>query len=283
MSDRKPFVPLRQTSVVEAEIDGELVLLDTTSGTLHVLNPVAAAVWGELDGVRDVDAIVSELSDETGEDVARVRADVTNFLDRLASTGLLSGVIPAIGKEARSTSLRQQPGVIWLTGIPAAGKSTIANELEIELRRRGRHTYLLDGDRLRRGLNADLGFSEADRLENVRRVAEVARLMADAGLIVIVALISPFRASRAAARARFEPGEFIEVFVDTPRDVAEQRDPKGLYLRARRGELRDFTSIDSPYEPPDAPELRIETTRVSAEEAAAQVLALLDLREGSRA
>jgi adenylyl-sulfate kinase len=271
------FVPLRAMSIVEAEIDGEVVLLDTESGALHVLNPVAAAVWGELDGVRDVRAIVTELSEEAGEDVTRVRADVTSFLERLAGTGLLSGVTPAIGKEARSISLGQRPAVIWLTGIPAAGKSTIANALEIELHRRGRHTYLLDGDRLRRGLNADLGFSDADRNENVRRVAEVARLMADAGLIVIVALISPFRAARAAARARFEPSEFIEVFVDTPPDVAEQRDPKGQYRAARRHELSDFTSIDSPYEPPDAPELRIDTTRMSAAEAAAQLLALLEL------
>jgi bifunctional enzyme CysN/CysC len=276
VSDWNSCVPVRQSSVIGAEIDGELVLLDTASGALHVLNPVAAAVWGELDGVRPVEAIVADLSVETGEDVARVGADVTDFLERLANTGLLSGGTPAIGRESRSSSLRQQPAVIWLTGIPGAGKSTLANELELELQRRGRHTYLLDGDRLRRGLNADLGFSEADRLENVRRVAEVARLMADAGLIVIVALISPYRASRAAARARFEPGEFIEVFVDTPREIAEQRDPKGLYGRARRGELRDFTSIDSPYEPPDAPELRIDTTQLPAQEAARQVLELLD-------
>jgi bifunctional enzyme CysN/CysC len=136
----------------------------------------------------------------------------------------------------------------------------------------GRHTYLLDGDNVRHGLNKDLGFTNADRVENIRRVAEVARLMADAGLIVLVAFISPFRAERRTARDLMAEGEFFEVFIDTPIPVAEARDPKGLYKKARRGELKNFTGVDSPYEVPENPELRIDTTRLSPEEAAGAVL-----------
>jgi len=158
--------------------------------------------------------------------------------------------------------------VIWLTGLSGAGKSTIAYRLEQRLHGAGIRAYLLDGDTLRRGLNQDLGFSRPDRAENVRRVSEVAWLMVDAGLIAIVALISPFAEERRLARGRFSAGEFIEVFVDTPLEVAESRDPKGLYRRARAGELKDFTGIDSPYEPPNAPELRLETARMSVEAAA---------------
>ena len=165
-----------------------------------------------------------------------------------------------------------RPCVLWFTGLSGAGKSTIANVVERELHARGCHTSLLDGDNLRLGLNRDLGFTEADRVENIRRVGEVARLMSDAGLIVLVALISPFRAERRAARALVEEGEFFEVFVDTPLAVAEARDPKGLYRRARRGELKNFTGVDSPYEEPEHPELRIDTTRLSPDRAAAIVL-----------
>jgi bifunctional enzyme CysN/CysC len=142
----------------------------------------------------------------------------------------------------------------------------------------GRHTYLLDGDNLRHGLNKDLGFTAADRVENIRRVAEVAKLMVDAGLIVLTAFISPFRAERDMARRLLADGEFLEVFVDTPLDVAEQRDPKGLYRKARRGELKNFTGIDSPYETPLAPELRLSTTTLSPEEAADRLVALLEQR-----
>jgi bifunctional enzyme CysN/CysC len=147
--------------------------------------------------------------------------------------------------------------------------------LEKRLHAMGRHTYLLDGDNVRHGLNKDLGFTEADRVENIRRVAEVARLMADAGLIVITAFISPFRAERAMARALVAEGEFIEVHVDTPLEVAEQRDVKGLYKKARRGELKNFTGIDSPYEAPEAPELRVNTAQGTAEDAAGLVVARL--------
>jgi bifunctional enzyme CysN/CysC len=167
----------------------------------------------------------------------------------------------------------QSPMVVWFTGLSGAGKSTIANLADERLHALGRRTALLDGDNLRQGLNRDLGFTEADRTENLRRAAEVARLMSDAGLIVLVATISPFRAERAAARALMPPGEFLEVFVDTPLAIAERRDVKGLYARARAGVLRNFTGIDSPYELPEAPEIRIDTLAVPAEAAANLIVA----------
>jgi bifunctional enzyme CysN/CysC len=166
----------------------------------------------------------------------------------------------------------QRPCVIWFTGLSGAGKSTIANLLEKRLHALGRHTYLLDGDNVRQGLNKDLGFTEADRVENIRRVSEVARLMADAGLIVLVSFISPFRAERRTARGLMGEGEFYEVFVDVPLEVAETRDPKGLYKKARRGELKNFTGVDSPYELPEAPEVKIDTTRMTPERAAEAIL-----------
>jgi bifunctional enzyme CysN/CysC len=183
-----------------------------------------------------------------------------------------------VDRDARAEAMRQTPCVLWLTGLSGAGKSTIANRVEAELHARGHHTYLLDGDNVRHGLNRDLGFTDADRVENIRRVAEVARLMVDAGLIVLVSFISPFRSERQMARALFDEGQFIEVFVDTPLAVAEERDPKGLYEKARRGELRHFTGIDSPYEPPPRPEIRIETTEVSIDEAGRTLLAVLERR-----
>lgn len=169
----------------------------------------------------------------------------------------------------------QPPHVVWLTGYSGAGKSTIAEHLHTQLSEAGRASVVLDGDALRRGLNRDLGFSDADRAENIRRVAEVARLMRDAGLIAIVALISPRRRDRDLARATFAPGEFIEVFVDTPLSVAEARDVKGLYRRARAGLLPQFTGVDSVYEPPLHPEIHIDTMRLSAREAARQIVQIL--------
>mgnify|MGYP000908300910 FL=1 len=183
-----------------------------------------------------------------------------------------------VDKAARAQSLGQKPAVLWFTGLSGAGKSTIANLVEKKLHALGKHCYLLDGDNIRHGLNRDLGFTEADRVENVRRVAEVARLMADAGLIVLTAFISPFRAERAMARALVAEGEFIEIHVDTPLEVAETRDVKGLYRKARRGELVNFTGIDSPYEAPESPELRIDTVHQSAQACADQVIACMNAR-----
>jgi bifunctional enzyme CysN/CysC len=183
-----------------------------------------------------------------------------------------------VDKEARAAAKGQQPSVLWFTGLSGAGKSTIANLVETELHRRGCHTYMLDGDNVRHGLNKDLGFTQADRVENIRRIAEVARLMTDAGLIVLVSFISPFRSERRMARELVADGEFLEVFVDTPLEIAEQRDPKGLYAKARRGELANFTGIDSPYEPPEHAELRLDTTELGAAECAAQVVAALGER-----
>ncbi|WP_119153272.1 sulfate adenylyltransferase subunit CysN [Caldimonas tepidiphila] len=183
-----------------------------------------------------------------------------------------------VDKASRSAMKNQQSCVLWFTGLSGAGKSSIANLVEKKLCALGRHTYLLDGDNVRHGLNKDLGFTDEDRVENIRRVGEVARLMVDAGLIVLTAFISPFRAERQMARGLVDEGEFLEVFVDTPLEVAEHRDPKGLYRKARRGELRNFTGIDSPYEPPENPEIRVDTTRLSAEEAAAQIVAVLAAR-----
>ncbi|HLI01937.1 MAG TPA: sulfate adenylyltransferase subunit CysN [Acidimicrobiales bacterium] len=180
-----------------------------------------------------------------------------------------------VTKEAHSTMKGHKPAVIWLTGLSGAGKSTIANLLEKRLHVGGIHTFLLDGDNVRHGLNQDLGFSAADRAENIRRVAEVARLMVNAGLVVIVAFISPFRAERQLARSRVESGEFIEVFVDIPLEVAEKRDPKGLYRKARAGQLPDFTGIDSPYEPPESPEVVIDAANTAPAEAVAAIMAKL--------
>jgi bifunctional enzyme CysN/CysC len=180
-----------------------------------------------------------------------------------------------VDRRARATQKGQKPCILWFTGLSGAGKSTIANLVERRLHFGGRHTYLLDGDNVRRGLNRDLGFTEEDRVENIRRVAEVARLMVDAGLLVLVALISPFRAERRMARGLVGEGEFVEIFVDTPLAVAEQRDPKGLYGKARRGELRNFTGLDSPYETPEHPEIRIDTTVHTPESAADEVIATL--------
>jgi bifunctional enzyme CysN/CysC len=165
--------------------------------------------------------------------------------------------------------------VLWFTGLSGAGKSTIANLVEKKLARMNRHTFLLDGDNVRHGLNKDLGFTDADRVENIRRVGEVAKLMTDAGLIVIAAFISPFRSEREMVRHMMAPGEFVEVFIDTPLAAAEARDVKGLYKKARAGQLKNFTGIDSPYEAPTDPEIHIDTSRMSPEEAAEQIVARL--------
>lgn len=180
-----------------------------------------------------------------------------------------------VDRGARARALHQTPKCVWFTGLSGAGKSTIANLVEKRLHADGRHTFLLDGDNIRHGLNRDLGFTEADRVENIRRVAEVAKLMVDAGLIVLVALISPYRADRAMARSLFSAGEFVEVFVDAPLAECERRDPKGLYAKARRGELRNFTGIDSEYEPPISPEVTLPSAEIDAPSLAAEVAEVL--------
>ena len=184
-----------------------------------------------------------------------------------------------VGRDVHAAQKGQKAAVVWLTGLSGAGKSTIANLVEKKLLARGRHTFLLDGDNVRHGLNKDLGFTEADRIENIRRVGEVARLMSDAGLIVITAFISPFRAEREMVRSMMESGEFIEVHVDVPLSVAEERDAKGLYAKARAGEIANFTGIDSPYEPPEAPDLHIDAASMTAEQAADAIVAALGERQ----
>ncbi|MCA1009049.1 sulfate adenylyltransferase subunit CysN [Rhodococcus hoagii] len=211
------------------------------------------------------------------------------LIDRLTNTTVGAGMIAHslrrsdnihwqavdVNAESRAVLNGHRPQVLWFTGLSGSGKSTIANELERQLHASGRHTYLLDGDNVRHGLNRDLGFTEADRVENIRRVTEVARLMADAGLIVLASFISPFRAERDAARELVGEDRFCEVFVDTPIEVAEERDPKGLYRKARRGELANFTGVDSPYEAPESPEIRIDTTDLTPEQAADLIVEVL--------
>jgi bifunctional enzyme CysN/CysC len=183
-----------------------------------------------------------------------------------------------IDKAARAGQKNQKPAILWFTGLSGSGKSTIADLVSQKLHAMNRHTATLDGDNVRHGLNRDLGFTDVDRVENIRRVAEVSKLMVEAGLLVLTSFISPFRAERQMARALVEDGEFIEVFVDTPLEEAERRDVKGLYKKARAGQIKNFTGIDSPYEAPRAAEIVIDTTRTTAEEAADQIIAWLDER-----
>ncbi|MCA1780550.1 MAG: adenylyl-sulfate kinase, partial [Xanthomonadaceae bacterium] len=183
-----------------------------------------------------------------------------------------------INKRARAQQKAQKPAVLWFTGLSGAGKSTVANALEKALFQRGHHSYLLDGDNVRHGLNRDLGFSDEERVENIRRIGEVARLMADAGLVVLSAFISPFRADRALVRELMEDGEFIEIHVDAPLATCESRDPKGLYAKARAGVIRNFTGIDSPYEAPEEPEIVVDTEKMSVDECVSELLAYLKRR-----
>jgi adenylylsulfate kinase len=177
-----------------------------------------------------------------------------------------------ITKEKRETLLKQKPCILWFTGLSGSGKSTIANAVEVELFKKNIKTYLLDGDNVRHGLNKDLGFSESDRIENIRRIGEVSKLFVDSGLIVLTAFISPFKSDRQIARSLVEYGEFVEVFVDTPLEICEKRDPKGLYKKARQGAIKNFTGIDSPYEIPLNPEIHINTENKTIEECANMVL-----------
>ena len=179
-------------------------------------------------------------------------------------------------KDSQTEQKHQKTVVLWFMGLSASGKSTIANLEEKKLHSMGKHTYLLDGDNVRHGLNKDLGFVDAGRVKNIRRVGEVAKLMVDAGLIVLTAFISPFRAERRMVREMQDDHEFIEIFVDTPLEICEQRDPKGLYKKAREGEIKNFTAFDSPYEQPERADIHLDTGRISAEEAADAVIAKIE-------
>lgn len=180
-----------------------------------------------------------------------------------------------ITKLDRAKQKKQRPFLLWLTGLSGSGKSTLANALEHELFKMDHHSYILDGDNVRHGLNKDLGFSDADRVENIRRIAEMSKLFVDAGMIVVTAFISPFRAERQLARDLLEAGEFVEVYVKAPLDVCEERDPKGLYKKARKGEIKNFTGIDSPYEEPENPELVLDNATNSVEENVARIVEYL--------
>jgi adenylyl-sulfate kinase len=180
-----------------------------------------------------------------------------------------------ISKKERAIQKRQKPSILWFTGLSASGKSTISNAVEQKLYGLGHHTYLLDGDNVRHGLNKDLGFSDSDRVENIRRIGEMAKLFADSGLIVLSAFISPFRADRQMVRDLVEDGEFIEIHMSTPLSVCEQRDPKGLYKKARQGEIKNFTGIDSSYEAPESPEITLNTAECDIEACADKVIAYL--------
>ena len=201
---------------------------------------------------------------------ATVAAGMLNFSLRRAQNVHWQAL--DISRDAHAALKRQKPKVLWFTGLSGSGKSTIANMVEKRLHAVGKHTFLLDGDNVRHGLNKDLGFTEADRIENIRRVGEVAKLMTDAGLIVLTAFISPFRAEREMVRGLMAEGEFVEIFVDTPLEVAEERDVKGLYKKARSGQLKNFTGIDSPYEAPENPDFRVDTTSETPEAAAERIV-----------
>jgi len=183
-----------------------------------------------------------------------------------------------VSKEEHSTQKSQKPCTLWFTGLSGSGKSTIANALETRLYEMGKHTYLLDGDNIRHGLNKDLGFSDEDRVENIRRIGEVSRLFVDAGLIVISAFISPFRSDRQIVRELVQETEFIEVFVDTSLEICEERDPKGLYKKARKGEILSFTGISSPYEAPEAPEIHLKTVDMSIEQSVDTIITYMKNR-----
>jgi bifunctional enzyme CysN/CysC len=231
------------------------------------------------------------LAEPIAFDAYRLNRDTGGFIliDRFSNATVAAGMIDFglrratnvhwqaldLDKTARATRNGHRPAVLWFTGLSGSGKSTVANIVEKKLHAEGRHTFILDGDNVRHGLNRDLGFTEADRVENIRRVGEVARLMTEAGLIVLVSFISPFRAERQMARERVAEGEFVEIFIDTPIEECERRDVKGLYARARAGQIRNFTGIDSPYERPDSPELRLTPAEGDAEAQADRVIAWL--------
>jgi len=251
--------------------------LEQTAAKTLALNEIGYANFA-LD-----QAIAYDAYEENGETGAFILID--RYTNATVGAGMISfGLRRAtnlvwqeldVDKTARAQQKRQKPVVLWFTGLSGSGKSTVANLVEKHLIASGRHTYILDGDNVRHGLNKDLGFTEADRVENIRRVGETAKLFVDAGLITLVSFISPFRAERRMARELLEQDEFIEVFVDTPLETCEERDPKGLYAKARAGDIKNFTGIDSPYEEPEAPELHLRTASKSADALATEVLDFL--------
>ena len=232
--------------------------------TLSVSQPVPFEPYRECAGLGAL-VLVDRYSHAT------VGAGMINFALRRAKNVHRHRL--TIDHEARATLNGHRGKVLWFTGLSGSGKSTVANAVEQALYQRGIRTYVLDGDNVRHGLNRDLGFTDADRIENIRRIAEVARLMADAGLVVLTAFISPFRSERDMARSLFEPGDFAEIYLDVPLAEAERRDPKGLYAKARRGELPNFTGIDSAYEAPETPEVTLPTAELAIEDSVARVLA----------
>ena len=299
--------------IVSDRFDADLVWLHEAPlfpGRGYLLKLGTATVAGSVTRIRhriDIDSFEQMPADTLNiNDIARVtialgtpialapfaeNRDLGGFvlIDRRSNAtvavGMVAGIESAAGgviwqaievdKATRAAMKGQRPAAVWFTGLSGAGKSTVANLVEQRLHALGRHTILLDGDNVRHGLNRDLGFSEADRIENIRRAAEAARLMVEAGLIVLVSFISPYRSDRDTARALFDTGEFIEVFVDTPVDECRRRDPKGLYKRADAGEIRNFTGVSAPYEPPDNPELRLQTANMTAEGLADRVVEAL--------
>ncbi len=258
--DPQTFLPLATKQLeraavgqVEIELDGTLIF-----DTHDVLSPLAHVLFKDDEGKRVL-----------GFGVVR-------FALRRASNIRWQEL--ELDKTQRAAGLGQKPLVLWFTGLSGCGKSTVASLLEKKLHAMGKHTYILDGDNVRHGLCKDLGFTKADRVENMRRVTEVAKLMTDAGLIVLVTFISPFRDERSRARKSFEDGEFIEIFVDTPLEVCEARDIKGLYAKARAGLIRNFTGIDSPYEPPENPEIRLPGSQLTVEQMTNRIIAWLQDR-----
>ena len=243
-----------------------LALNDIGRVSLSLDEPVAFTAY---DDCRDLGSFI--LIDRYSK--ATVGAGMINFGLRRAQN--LFPTQTTIDTANRAKLMGHEGKVIWLTGLSGSGKSTVADALESRLHAMGIHSYLLDGDNIRGGLNKDLGFTEADRVENIRRTAEVAKLMVDAGLVVITAFISPFRSERDMAKGLFKPGKFAEVFLDVSLDVAESRDPKGLYKKARRGDLPHFTGIDSPYEAPESADLRLDTSELSVEQCVDRLLKLL--------
>jgi len=280
----RPYLARIGTSTVGATLSGPRWRVDVNTGehlaaetlelndigvcNLSFDRPVAFDAYADCRGTGSLIIIDRYTGDTVGAGMIRFALRRSSNIHWQATT---------VDAEARERLKGHRPAVVWFTGLSGSGKSTVADEVERRLHARGVHTYLLDGDNVRHGLNRDLGFTDTDRVENIRRVAEVAALMTDAGLVVLTSFISPFRAERDLARERIGD-HFIEVHVDVPIEVAEERDPKGLYAKARAGELANFTGIDSPYERPENPELVIDTSTSSVEECAQAVIDALESR-----